>query len=106
VVANPKDSKYDIAPPSALSSPEYTADLAEVYNLGAKDSTQRTPYQTDTAAFWADGANTSAIVGHFYQIAQAVLPNNTNALDAANLFSRIGAAAWDASIVGWIPKYK
>ena len=41
--------------PLQLGTPEYADALNISSTLGAKDSTQRTPYQTDTAFFWEDG---------------------------------------------------
>lgn len=47
--------QFKPAPPNAIGSPEYIADLAEVFVVGRKDSTNRTQDQTDIANFWADG---------------------------------------------------
>ena len=44
--------QYRPAPPPALGSARYRADLAEVRAYGAADSTVRTQAQTDTATFW------------------------------------------------------
>ncbi|MBA9005357.1 vanadium-dependent haloperoxidase [Thermomonospora cellulosilytica] len=44
--------QYRLAPPPALGSPRYRADLAEVRAYGSADSTVRTALQTETAAFW------------------------------------------------------
>jgi hypothetical protein len=41
--------------PLQLGTPEYADALNISSTLGAKDSTQRTPYQNDTAFFWEDG---------------------------------------------------
>jgi hypothetical protein len=42
-------SSFDQGPPHPLNSSQYKADLAEVYVIGVKNSTNRTQYQTDTA---------------------------------------------------------
>lgn len=47
--------QFKPAPPNAIGSPEYIADLAEVFAVGRNDSSNRTQEQTDTARFWADG---------------------------------------------------
>jgi hypothetical protein len=47
-----RPSQYRLAPPPALGSPRYRADLAEVRAYGAADSTVRTQAQLDTATFW------------------------------------------------------
>ncbi|NYI04318.1 vanadium-dependent haloperoxidase [Allostreptomyces psammosilenae] len=44
--------QFRLAPPPALGSDRYRADLAEVRAHGAADSTVRTPEQTETAFFW------------------------------------------------------
>ncbi|MET8766818.1 phosphatase PAP2 family protein [Streptomyces sp. NPDC004658] len=45
-------SRFRLAPPPALDSPRYAADLAEVRAYGAADSTVRSARQTETATFW------------------------------------------------------
>lgn len=44
--------QYRPGPPPALDSERYRADLAEVRDYGAANSTVRTAGQTDTATFW------------------------------------------------------
>jgi hypothetical protein len=48
---------------------------------------------------------TSAVSGHWNQIAQAVLPPSTSTLRAALLFAQLNAAQWDASIAAYRQKY-
>jgi PAP2 superfamily len=50
-------NQFDPGAPPSLTSPEYTAGLAEVRAYGAANSTVRTPAQTDIAAFWEPAAN-------------------------------------------------
>ncbi|MFJ8948138.1 vanadium-dependent haloperoxidase [Streptomyces sp. NPDC102395] len=45
-------SQFRLAPPPALDSGRYAADLAEVRAYGAVDSAVRSPRQTETATFW------------------------------------------------------
>lgn len=159
--------QFKPAPPNAIGSPEYIADLAEVFAVGRNDSSNRTQEQTDTARFWADGnsewrggggeidevgrvdhghatpdmqcmphrhsllafcpsvgcslptskalpatllnpplpAATSAVSGHFNQIAQVLLSPNATVEEAALLFAVLNAAQWDASIAGYTAKY-
>lgn len=99
-------SSFDLGPPLALSSPNYTTQLGEVYTLGAKGSPARNPTQNDTIYFWVDGATTSAITGHFNTIAQTVLPSSLPLETAAEAFAKANVAAFDASIAGWAVKYK
>lgn len=44
--------QYRLEPPPAVDSPQHQADLAEVREDGAADSTTRTGEQTETAEFW------------------------------------------------------
>ena len=74
--------------------------------MGSKNSTNRTAAQTETAYFWADGNTTSAISGHFNQIAQKVIPANTPLIDVARVFAQANVASFDASVAGWVVKYK
>ena len=104
VITDP--NSFDLGPPNAVSSTGYTADLAEVFNNGVKGSPIRNQYQTDTAYFWADGATTSAITGHFNTIAQKVIPASTPLDKVAEIFAQVNVAAFDASIAGWAVKYK
>lgn len=99
-------SEFDIGPPNALNSTAYTTELAEVFSFGVKNSTVRSQYQTDTAYFWADGATTSAITGHFNQIAQKVLPATLTLEQVAAAYAKGNVAAFDASVAGWAVKYK
>lgn len=46
--------QFKPAPPNAIGSPEYLSDLAEVFVVGRKDSSNRTEEQTQTAQFWQD----------------------------------------------------
>jgi hypothetical protein len=47
-------SQFRPAPPNALTSAAYAADLAETGDLGRADSTTRTAAQTEQALFWTD----------------------------------------------------
>ena len=50
-------------------------------------------------------AGTSAVGGQFYTIAQSLLPNDTSLLATAELFARLGAAQFDANVLGWYLKF-
>ncbi|GBF97096.1 hypothetical protein Rsub_10107 [Raphidocelis subcapitata] len=80
-------------------------DYDETYRLGGKDSKERGQEQADVALFWADGANTSAISGHWLNITTRVLPKDTSVRDTALTLARAFVAAWDASIACWKVKY-
>lgn len=57
-----------------INSTNYTHDLNSVYVYGSLNSPNRSQYDTQSAGFWADGANTSAIGGHWLNISWSVLP--------------------------------
>ena len=50
-------------------------------------------------------AGTSSVSGHFYAVAQSLLPGGASLLATAELFARLGAAQFDANVVGWYLKY-
>ncbi|KAF8062070.1 hypothetical protein HT031_004330 [Scenedesmus sp. PABB004] len=80
-------------------------DYLLTYELGGANSPDRSEYNTGSAWFWADGANTSAITGHWIDIAREVLPSDFSLKDTALYFARAAAATYDASIAGWKVKY-
>jgi hypothetical protein len=53
-VALQSASQFRPDPPNPLTSQEYTEDFNQVEQLGAADSTVRTPDQTQDALFWTD----------------------------------------------------
>lgn len=91
--------------PLNVSSPAFAAALAHVADVGAASSSTRTPYQTETALFWADGDGTPSVAGRYFQIATSLLPANATLQDTADLYARLGAAQSDASAVGWALKH-
>lgn len=76
-------------------------DYLRTYELGSKTSAKRSQYDTDSAWFWAQGANTSTVMGMWLDIAREVLPKDLSLTDTALFFARTGVAAYDASIAGW-----
>lgn len=94
------------APPPPITSVEYAADFNEVKSLGAKDSTTRTPEQTQIALFWADGAGTATPPGHWNEIAQHLALDQGNTLaENAQMFRLLNVALADAGIASWDAKY-
>jgi membrane-associated phospholipid phosphatase len=92
---------------SLLSSRGYADQVNEVKSLGAHNSTTRTPYQTQTAYFWANDVNgTYKPPGQLNAITQVVsadrhltMPQN------ARLFALVNLALADAGLVAWDCKY-
>jgi membrane-associated phospholipid phosphatase len=102
----PSDSAFRPGRPPALNSPEYTAGYNELMSIGAVNSTTRTPDQTTTALFWADGPGTITIGGYWDEIAQEVAQQRGNSLvQDARMFAELHLATADAVIGIWDAKY-
>jgi hypothetical protein len=91
-----------------LNSSEYTAAYREVMEVGARNSTVRTPDQTQIGIFWAyDGSPQLGTPPRLYnQIAEtiATLEGNTE-VQNARLFALVNLALGDAGIACWETKY-
>lgn len=98
IVANTDPSKGPVFRPSRT-------DYKDTFTKGAKDSKDRTQYETDSVFFWAAGANTSAIPGYWLTIAREVLPADMSLEDTALFYARAGAAAYDAAIATYKLKH-
>ena len=105
--AIPSAKQFLPPPPPALNSPAYAAALKMTESLGAKNSTTRTPRETQIGDFWAyDVAGMGPPPVHFNQIAQDVALQQHNTLDQdARLFALVDVAMGDAGIVTWDAKY-
>jgi hypothetical protein len=95
-------------PPPALNSQAYAKALKLTESLGAKDSTTRTPQQTQIADFWGYDTGGMGPPPVFYnQIIQDVALQQHNTLDQnARLFALADVAMADAGIVAWDAKFK
>jgi hypothetical protein len=78
-------------PPPALTSAAYARDLDEVRRLGAKDSKERTPYQTASAGFWA-GMDINPALRQVADVAGRRLVDN------ARMYALVNMASHDAFI--------
>lgn len=104
VIANPVDFRAE-APPQ-LTSEAYAVAVDEVMRLGAVNSTERTPEQTQIAVFWADGGGTATPPGHWNRIATDVVNQESLSLvDSARTFALLNLALADAGIASWDSKY-
>ena len=88
-------------PPPDLSSQTWADDYNQVKALGAKDSTVRTPEQTEIALFWTE--HTTAQYGRMLRAKAAEL--NLSLAASARLFAMVYAASADATIGCWNAKY-
>ena len=99
-------AQFRPAGPPPLDSGKWAADYNEVKALGAAVGSTRTPDQTEIARFWADGAGTETLPGHWNHIAQEVAAAQGNTLEQnARLFALLNLAMADAGICAWDAKY-
>lgn len=92
--------------PPGLLSDRYARDYSEAKSLGAKNSTTRTPDQTEAARFWSDFSGTVTPPGHWTQITLALAQSNHLALsDKVHLLALVHVALADAGIACWEAKY-
>jgi hypothetical protein len=89
------------APPPALTSAQYTADLAEVRAMGSATSADRTAEQTATAVFYSGNP-----IPQFSGALRAqVAARNLDVSAAARLFAVVTMSQADALISVWRAKY-
>ena len=89
------------APPPALTSPEWTAALAEVQSLGSATSTTRTADQTEIGKFWMP-----PIQNFWNQIAETVASAHHSDLPTtARLFASLDLSLADGTIAFYDAKY-
>ena len=103
----PPGTQFRPPPPPPMTSDEYAAAFNQVKELGAVDSANRTPEQTEIGLFWAyDRAEMGTPVVLYNQIAQSIAEqqHNTTA-ENARLFALLNLAMADAGIVAWDAKY-
>lgn len=93
-------SQFRPAPPPALNSAQYAADLNEIKALGARNSKTRTADQTEIAHF-----NNDSIECHWNRIARNFVKPDANLLETARLFALLNIAAADAGIFSIDAKY-
>lgn len=92
--------------PPALNSAAYAAAFDEVKRLGSLTSEARTPEQTATALFWADGSGTSTPPGHWNIILRDHLKHCENDLvDITRIYALLNMAVADACIATWDAKW-
>lgn len=95
------NSQFRTAGPLPLTSPGYAADVNEVQQIGALNSTIRTPEQSHIAVFWQSNPtpNYNAVARRF------VDEQSLGVRDSALLFAMIDLNAADAIINAWNDKY-
>ena len=94
-------NQFRPGPPPALTSAQYSNDLAQVQSLGAINSTARTPDQTHIAQFYKQDAELTVNEA----ARQLSLANGISLEQNALLFVLTDIAAADARIAVWDAKY-
>ena len=94
-------SQFRPAPPPALTSETWTADLNEIRELGRIDSTKRTPEQTTIGRFWfVTGPRSYNPI-----VRQVAIAKDMDIVDCARLFALTSMAGNDAYIAVFDAKY-
>jgi hypothetical protein len=97
----PTGSQFRPDAPPLLTSGRYARDYREIQQLGAINSTTRTPEQTEIARFWL--APPSVIWNNVAR--QIIAARGLDTSETARVFALMYLAAADASIACWDAKY-
>jgi hypothetical protein len=96
-----RPDQFRPGPPVALVSQEWASDYNEVKTYGARNSTQRTPEQTETAKFWLMTGPQA-----YHPIArQLILARHMKLVDSARFMAAFAIAMTDAYIAVFEAKY-
>jgi hypothetical protein len=94
-------SQFRPKPPPSLTSALWARDYNEIKELGEKDSTKRTPRQTEDARFWI-----SVNPGMSHQLERQILiAKKMDIVDSAHLMALASVAEADAGIALFEAKY-
>jgi hypothetical protein len=97
-----RPSLFRLPPPPALNSPEYAADLDELFKMGVYSGSGRSQDQSDLALFWA--GNTPL---YWNRVAsQLSLQRGLSFTENAHLFALLNVSMADAAIACWDSKYR
>jgi hypothetical protein len=88
-------------PPVALASQEWASDYNEVKTYGARNSTLRTPEQTETAKFWL----MTGPQAYHPIVRQLISARHMKLVDSARFMAAFAAAMTDAYIAVFEAKY-
>ncbi|MFB7891467.1 vanadium-dependent haloperoxidase [Microbacterium sp. NPDC056044] len=94
-------SQFRSAPPLALDSPQYAAEVNQVQMLGRATGSTRTPAQTYVAQWW----QWAPILAWNEVARQLITANKLGATDAARLLALQNLSGADALIACWADKY-
>jgi len=97
-----RPSQFRLPPPPALDSPEYAADLDELFKMGVYSGSGRSQDQSDLALFWA--GNTPL---YWNRIASQIsVERGLSFTENAHLFALLNVSMADAGIACWDGKYR
>ena len=97
-----RPSQFRLPPPLALDSPEYAADLDELFKMGVYSGSGRNQDQSDLALFWA--GNTPLYWNRI--AAQISVERGLSFTENAHLFALLNVSMADAGIACWDSKYR
>ena len=97
-----RPSQFRLPPPPALNSPDYAADLDELFKMGVYTGSGRTQDQSDLALFWA--GNTPLYWNRI--TAQLSVERGLSFTENAHLFALLNVTMADAAIACWDGKYR
>jgi hypothetical protein len=93
--------QFRLPGPPPITSEEYARDFEEVKRIGARNSTDRTPEQTDIAKYWYDGSP-----HHWSRVARTVATSRgLDRWDNARLLALVNMAVADGYIAGADTRY-
>ncbi|HEY2675712.1 MAG TPA: vanadium-dependent haloperoxidase [Steroidobacteraceae bacterium] len=97
-----RPDQFRPGPPVALTSPEWASDYNEVKAYGARNSTVRTPEQTETAKFWLMTGPQA-----YHPIArQIITARHMKLVDSARWMASFAVVLTDAYIAVFDAKYR
>ncbi|MEV8468445.1 Ig-like domain-containing protein [Fluviibacterium sp. DFM31] len=92
--------------PPKLTSKAYADAVAEVADIGSRNSTTRTTDQSEAAQFWKDARGTETTPGHWNSIAADYLASQgLGSAENARTMAVLNIAMADAMIAAWDAKY-
>jgi hypothetical protein len=94
--------QFPLEPPPPLRSERYTRDYNEVKRFGDRNATERTPYQSNIARFYAV---TDAVPLYFNAARQVSEAQGKTLSENARVFALLGMAIFDAAVACFDAKY-
>jgi PAP2 superfamily len=95
-------SQFQPAPPPPLNSRRYARDYNEIKEIGALNSSTRTPEQTQIATFWLG----SPVAIWNQPLTELIATSDFDLSTRARTFALVHLAAADSSIACWATKYE